>query len=127
MPALIINATNDCTRPFYGGENTDGNYQLPAIYAAYHYTNANICSGAPLITTNSFMTQNIFRFEACDSKPPPGVLQPNQVIRHHWQTCSPNTEVIFITLTDGGHLWPDTGDNVGFDANLAAIEFFKRH
>ena len=73
------------------------------------------------------MTQNIFRFEACDTKPAPGVLQPNQVTRHHWQTCAPNTEVIFITLTDGGHLWPDANDNVGFDANLAVIEFFKRH
>ena len=127
IAAMIINATNDCTRPYYGGENTDGNYQLPAIYAAYHYTNANACSGAPLITTNAFMSQNIFRFEACDSKPGPGVLQPNQVIRHHWQTCAPNTEVVFITLTDGGHLWPDANDNVGFDANLAVIEFFKRH
>jgi poly(3-hydroxybutyrate) depolymerase len=55
------------------------------------------------------------------------MLQPNQITRMHWQTCAPNTEVIFITLTDGGHLWPDASDNVGFDANLAVIEFFKRH
>ena len=44
-----------------------------------------------------------------------------------WPSCAPGTEVVFVTLTDGGHLWPDSGDNVGFDANYAVIEFFKRH
>ncbi len=127
MPVLIVNSTNDCQRTYYGGYNSSSNYIPPAITAAYYWTNANLCAGAPLMTTNNVMTQNIFRFEACDSKPPPGMLQPNQVTRMHWQTCAPNAEVIFITLTDGGHLWPDASDNVGFDANLAVIEFFKRH
>jgi polyhydroxybutyrate depolymerase len=127
MPALIVNATNDCLRPYFGGYNNASNYIAPAIDAAYHYTNANVCSSAPTVTTNNFVSVDIFRFENCDTKPDPSSPQPNQVIRMHWPSCAPGTEVIFVTLTDGGHLWPDASDNVGFDANYAVIEFFNRH
>jgi poly(3-hydroxybutyrate) depolymerase len=69
----------------------------------------------------------MFRFNHCDSKPPANVPQPNQVVTLRWPTCAPGTEVIFVTLTDGGHAWPDRGDNLGFDANGEVLRFFLRH
>lgn len=62
-----------------------------------------------------------------DSKPPANVPQPNQVIIQRWGNCSPCIEIIFVTLTDGGHTWPDRGDNLGFDANAEVLRFFLRH
>jgi poly(3-hydroxybutyrate) depolymerase len=69
----------------------------------------------------------MFRFKNCDNKPPPNVAQPNQVIVRRWATCAAGTEVIFVTLTDGGHTWPDASDHLGFDANAEVPKFFLRH
>jgi poly(3-hydroxybutyrate) depolymerase len=44
-----------------------------------------------------------------------------------WPACAPGTEVIFVTLTDGGHTWPDRNDNLGVDANEDVLRFFLRH
>jgi len=127
MPVLIMNCTNSCARPYYGGPNADGVIITAAIEAAYYWTNANLCAAAMTASTNNFVTNGMFRFEACDSKPPPAVLQPNQVILQRWGSCAPGAEVLFVTLTDGGHAWPDRGDNLGFDANADVLRFFLRH
>lgn len=126
IPALIVNATNDCARPFWGDAT-----HTAARDALIHYTNANFCTSLSALSTNYFVTNNgaISRYEACPPNGrPPMALITNLVIREHYQiTCAPGTEVLFITLTDGGHKWPDAGDNVGFDASLEVFDFFLRH
>ena len=127
MPVFLLNCTNSCVRPYYGGPSTEGGLVTAAIDAAYYWTNANLCAAAMTATTNNFVTNGMSRFKNCDNKPPAGVMQPNQVITRRWATCAPGTEVIFVTLTDGGHTWPDRGDNLGFDANAEVPKFFLRH
>lgn len=131
ISALILNATNDCGRPYWGGVNDSGELQAPAIASMAHYTNANSCVSNSVLSTNYFVAPNgsIFRFRACPTNNQPAmVLVTNLVIREHYQlTCSSNTEVLFITLTDGGHNWPDDNDHVGFDANREVLDFFLRH
>jgi polyhydroxybutyrate depolymerase len=127
MPTLILNCTNSCARPYWGGQTEEGAFITAAIDAAYYWTNASLCAAAMTANTNSFATNGMRRFEACDNKPPVNVLQPNQVIVQRWGNCSPDAEVIFVTLTDGGHIWPNRGDNVGFDANAEVLRFFMRH
>ena len=131
MPMLILNCTNSCTRPYYGGPADEGVIVTAAIDAAYYWTNANRCAPLPAMSTNYFVTNNgtINRFAAC---PPNGLgpmaLVTNLVIREHYQTtCAPGTEVLFVTLTDGGHTWPDADDNLGFDASREVLDFFLRH
>ncbi len=131
IPALIVNATNDCKRPYWGGLNEDDVLQPPAFASVAHYTNADFCVPVPLMSTNYFVTNNgaISRFAACPNNGlGPMALVTNLVIREHYQlTCTPGTEVLFVTLTDGGHNWPDAADNVGFDANREVLDFFLRH
>jgi polyhydroxybutyrate depolymerase len=127
MPVFILNCTNSCTRPYWGGANEDGQLQTAAIDAAYYWTNANLCAAAMTATTNNIVTSNIDRFNPCGPKPPANQLQPNQVIIQRWGSCAPGSEVIFVTLTDGGHIWPDANDNVGFDANREVLRFFLQH
>ncbi|HKX60759.1 MAG TPA: autotransporter-associated beta strand repeat-containing protein, partial [Verrucomicrobiae bacterium] len=127
---LIVNATNDCKRPYWGGLNDDGALQPPARDSLTHWTNANFCTPAPVITTNIVVTNHVHRvFADCGGPYPPfNAFKTNQVIREHYQlTCTPGTEVLFVTLTDGGHEWPETIDNVGFDASREVLEFFLRH
>jgi len=127
MPVLILNCTNSCARPYWGGATEDGAWVTAAPDAAYYWTNANLCAAAMTASTNNFVTNGMFRFEACGSKPSANVPQPNQVILQRWGNCSARTEVIFVTLTDGGHTWPDRADNLGFDANAEVLRFFIRH
>jgi polyhydroxybutyrate depolymerase len=127
MPVFILNCTNSCARPYWGGPNDDGNLMTAAIDAAYYWTNANLCAAVMTATTNNIVTSNIDRFNPCGSKPPPNQLQPNQVIILRWTNCAPGAEVVFVTLTDGGHIWPDANDNVGFDANREVLRFFLQH
>jgi poly(3-hydroxybutyrate) depolymerase len=127
MPAFMLNCTNSCSRPYYGGTNLDGQPMTAAIDAVYYWTNANLCAAAMTSMTNTFVTNGMSRFEACDSKPPANTNQTNQVIIQRWGNCTPGTEVIFVTLTDGGHTWPDDNDNLGFDANREVLRFFLRH
>jgi len=130
MPVLIVNATNDCKRPFWGGLNEDGRLMPPAFDQVIHWTNANRCAPSPVITTNAVITNHVRRvFADCSGPYPPfNATITNLVIREHYQTtCTPGTEVVFVTLTDGGHQWPKAGDNVGFDASREVLEFFLRH
>ena len=127
MPVLLLNCTNSCTRPYYGGTNSSGTLVSAAIDAVHYWTNANLCAMAMTSMTNSFVTNGMSRFENCDNKPPPGVPQPNQMITQRWFSCAPGTEVVFVTLTDGGHTWPDANDNLGFDTNRELLRFFLRH
>jgi poly(3-hydroxybutyrate) depolymerase len=129
-PILIVNATNDCTRPFWGGLNTDGQLQPSVQEAVDHWTtNVNACFNTPIVTTNYVATNFVQLFIANRGGPcpPPAQLIANLVIRSTWLGCSNWVEVAQVTLTDGGHLWPDAGDNVGFDANREVLEFFLRH
>jgi polyhydroxybutyrate depolymerase len=131
LPVLIVNATNDCKRPFWGGLNEDGALQAPAFDAVSHWTNANLCAPAPVLTTNYVVTNHVRRVfaDSCAGPYPPfNAAVTNVVIREHYQlTCTPGTEVLFVTLTDGGHKWPEAADNVGFDASREALDFFLRH
>src|ERR1041385_2175904 len=77
MPILLVNATNDCARPYWGGLNDEGTLVTPAIAAAYYWTNANLCALAMTATTNTFASSNIGRFNACGSKPAASQLQTN--------------------------------------------------
>jgi poly(3-hydroxybutyrate) depolymerase len=127
MPVLLVNATNDCKRPYYGGLNNEGTLVTPAIAAAYYWTNANLCSSLMSMTVTNFASSNITRFEACGSKQPAIDYQTNQIITRVWTNCFPGTEVMFVTVTDGGHEWQDASDNVGWDSNLEVPRFFLRH
>jgi poly(3-hydroxybutyrate) depolymerase len=131
IPAMIVNATNDCKRPFWGGINDDGQLQPAVFESVAHYTNANACASLSALSTNRFVTNNasIHRFAQCPTNGlGPAALITNLVIREHYQlTCFPGTEVLFVTLTDGAHIWPSATDNVGFDADREVLEFFLRH
>jgi poly(3-hydroxybutyrate) depolymerase len=127
MPVFIMNCTNSCPRPYWGGPNDEGQLQTAAIDAPYYWTHANLCLAAMTATTNNIVTSNIFRFNDCGPKPAASRPQTNQVITLQWQSCAPETEVIFVTLTDGGHTWPDANDHLGFDCNAEVPKFFLRH
>jgi poly(3-hydroxybutyrate) depolymerase len=130
-PILIVNATNDCKRPFWGGINEDGSLQPPAHDAVSHWTNANLCASAPILSTNIVVTNHVRRVfaESCAGPYPPfNAMMTNVVIReHHQLTCAADTEVLFVTLSDGGHKWTEANDNVGFDTSWEALQFFLRH
>ena len=131
MPIIIVNATNDCKRPFWGGINEDGGLQPPAFDSVAHWTNANACAPPPVIHTNYFVTNHVqraFATSCAGPYPPFNAPVTNVVIREHYQlTCAPGTEVLFVTLSDGGHKWPEDADNVGFDASFEVLQFFLRH
>jgi polyhydroxybutyrate depolymerase len=131
MPVLIVNATNDCKRPFWGGLNDEGSLQPPAFDAVAHWTNANACVPPPVVSTNWVVTNHVHRVfaDTCAGPYLPfNADSTNVVIREHYQlTCVPGTEVLFVTLSDGGHEWPEASDHVGFDASYEALEFFLRH
>ncbi|MEO7300396.1 MAG: PHB depolymerase family esterase, partial [Verrucomicrobiota bacterium] len=60
-PILIVNATNDCTRPYYGGVNTEGSLQSPAFAAANYWVTNNGC------TTNAvtyFVTNVVTNYQS---------------------------------------------------------------
>ena len=127
---LIVNALNDCKRPYFGGTNMDGVLQPPARDSLTHWTSADFCTPSPVLTTNIFVTNHIHRvFADCAGPYPPfNAPKTNFVIREHYQTtCAPDTEVLFVTLSDGGHSWPEVADNVGFDTSREVLEFLLRH
>ncbi len=68
-----------------------------------------------------------FADDCPNANPPPNTPWTNYVTRTTWMGGTNWTEVAFVELTDGGHLWPDAADNVGYDANTEVIEFFRRH
>jgi poly(3-hydroxybutyrate) depolymerase len=128
---LIVNATNDCSRPFFGGPNSEGALQPAAIEAADHWITNNICADTPFVlaATNIINSSNRPNYGAdCpDALPPPNLPWTNRYQRTTWIGCTSWVEVVFVELSDGGHLWPDAADNVGFDANEEVIQFFRRH
>jgi polyhydroxybutyrate depolymerase len=128
---LIVNATNDCGRPFWGGINDNGSLQPAALEAVDHWTSNNICLNAPIVVTNFYVINSTnrpnFDRDCPDFHPAPNVLLTNYVLRTTWLGCTSWVEVAFVELTDGGHLWPDAKDYVGFDANAEVIKFFVRH
>lgn len=46
-----------------------------------------------------------------------------------WRAAPLNrtNEVIFVTLSDGGHQWPNSDDQLPFNANIEVLKFFKEH
>jgi len=128
---LIVNATNDCKRPFWGGTNSDGIIQPSSIDAAYRWTTNNVCMNAPVVVTNYFVLNSTNRpnypFDCPDLHPPPNVPLTNLIITTTWLGCTSWTEVAFVQLSDGGHLWPDAPDYVGYDASSEVMAFFQRH
>lgn len=38
-----------------------------------------------------------------------------------------SNEVIFVTLSDGGHQWPNSDDHLPFNANIEVLRFFDAH
>jgi len=131
MSILIVNATNDCARPFFGGPTPQGSIQPAAIEAAHHWTTNNICLDDPFVkaVTNviNSSTRPNFPDDCPDAQPPPNTPWTNTVQRTTWIGCTSWVEVVFVELSDGGHLWPDADDNVGFDTNAEVIDFFNRH
>jgi poly(3-hydroxybutyrate) depolymerase len=131
VSVLIVNATNDCARPFWGGPNGAGAFQPAAFEAALHWTSNNLCLESPIVVTatnviNASMRPN-YADDCPNVNPPPNTPWTNYVTRTTWIGCTSWVEVAFVELSDGGHLWPDAADNVGFDANAEVIEFFRRH
>ena len=132
-PVLIVNASNDCVRPYYGGLNVDGSWQSPAQAAGIYWVTNNGCSLANVTYSISTLATNynrIFRFETDCYAPPvtnANALVTNAVVVARFAGCGTNAVVNFISLTDGGHIWPDADDNVGFDANAAVLAFFQQH
>ena len=133
FPMLIVNATNDCVRTYYGGVNIEKSLQASVASAANYWVTNNGC------TTNnvqyfvtSFATNNghINRFET-DCYPPKApnnaTLVTNLAVLAHFGGCGSNRIVELVSLTDGGHKWPNADDNVGFDANVSVLNFFLLH
>ena len=129
MPVLLINATNSCAVTYWGGVNDSGRLQAAAVDGVSHWTNANGCVSATFVHTNTVVTNGVYRFNAdCSGPyPPPLVTLTNQVITQTWIDCTNGAEVVFVTLSDGGHTWPDRDDNLGYDANREVLDFFLRH
>lgn len=125
MPVLMVNATNDCGWPYWGG--MDGDLLVTAASEPVTYwVAANGCAPVPSVTTN-VVVGTVNRINACGPKPPQNQIQTNLVITRHWSHCLPGLETVFVTLTDGGHQWPDADERVGLDANRTVLEFFERH
>ena len=126
-PVLIMNCTNSCSRPYWGGTTSEGIYMTPAFQAVSHWTNGNYCAPTYGALTNVVVSSNISRFNPCTNWPPPSQTLTNLVVAQRWADCAGDSEVIFVTLTDGGHIWPDANDNLGFDANREVLRFFMLH
>ncbi len=130
-PILIVNATNDCVRPYFGGTNIDGAMQSPAQAAANYWVTNNGC------TTNSvnyFVTNVVTNFQSvghfqteCYPRAVTNGLVTNSAVLARFTSCGISKRVDFIALTEGGHLWPNANDNVAFDANASVIAFFLQH
>jgi polyhydroxybutyrate depolymerase len=125
MPVLTVNATNDCGWPYWGGLY-EGFLVTAAFDAVSYWTNANGCTPPATVMTN-FVVGTVNRINACGDKPPENQVQTNAVVALRWSSCLAGVETVFITLTDGGHQWPDASAGVGFDANQAVLDFFLRH
>lgn len=128
---LIVNATNDCARPFWGGLNDNLTAQPAAMEAVLHWTTNNHCVTSPIVSRSTNAIAPVLRpnfgADCPETNPPPGILWTNHVTRSTWLGGTNATEVVFVELSDGGHLWPDAADNVGFDANAEVMAFFLRH
>lgn len=130
---LIVNASSDCVRPYYGGVNVDGSWQSPAQQAGIYWVTNNGCSLANVTYSISTLATNynrISRFETDCYAPPvnnANALVTNTVVVARFAGCATNAVVNIISLTDGRHIWPDADDNVGFDANAAVLAFFQQH
>ena len=132
-PILIVNATNDCTRTYYGGVNIDHSLQASVASAANYWVTNNGC------TTNnvsyfviSLVTNynRVFRFQTECYLPPvsnQNALVTNLAVLAHFAGCGSNKVVEVVSLSDGGHTWQDLDDNIGFDANSGVIAFFLQH
>ena len=132
-PVLIVNASNDCVRPYYGGINIEGNWQSSALSAAIFWVTNNGCTTNVVnyfATTSVATNGQIFRFQT-DCYPPKAAntnsLVTNSAVLARFNGCGFGKVVEFVSLTDGGHNWPDANDNVGFDANATVIAFFLQH
>lgn len=132
-PFLIVNASNDCVRPYYGGINVDGAQQAAALAGAVFWVTNNGCTTNVVnyFTVTAVATnRDIFRFET-ECYPPKSTnanaLVTNTAVLARFNGCGNHKVVDFVSLTDGGHNWPDANDNVGFDANAQVLGFFLLH
>ncbi|MCL4789714.1 MAG: hypothetical protein KJ070_23530 [Verrucomicrobia bacterium] len=85
MSILIVNATNDCQRPFWGGPNAEGSFQPAALAAADHWTSNNLCLAPPVVTRETNVFNSSFRPNYADDCPnvdsPPNTPWTNHVTR----------------------------------------------
>jgi polyhydroxybutyrate depolymerase len=114
VPTIVFHGTSDPIVPYLGGTSEASGFSLPSIpdwvatLARY-----NGCAGAPIVL--------------------PGI---GAVTGVHYKNCSSNGEVIFYTITGGGHSWPGGGSlpkiivgntNRDIDATKMMWDFFQQH
>jgi polyhydroxybutyrate depolymerase len=114
VPTIVFHGTSDPIVPYLGGTSEASGFSLPSIpdwvatLARY-----NGCAGAPIVL--------------------PGI---GAVTGMHYKNCNSNGEVIFYTITGGGHSWPGGGSlpkiivgntNRDIDATKMMWDFFQQH
>jgi poly(3-hydroxybutyrate) depolymerase len=122
---LIVNATNDCRRPYWGGSNGDS-LQAAALEQAYHWASNNLCLEAPVVLVSTQVINAAFRpnhYEDCpDLNPPPGTPWTNVVIRTTWMGGTHWTEAPATTSAST----PTTKSSASFSAIAAATPPARR-
>lgn len=99
MPILMINGRRDTSRPYDGSPTKSSVAEAVDFWVA-----ANLCRTTPLVRLTA-----IKRIDWYAPAVPAGA------------------ETVQVSLDRMTHDWPDRDDGFGFDANVAIIEFFKRH
>ncbi len=96
---LIINLRDDTSFPFFGSPD-----KLPAIDSVNHWALANGCPPPPAPTNTTTV----------------GAI-PHRITTGNY--LCPLAPVRFVSIESGGHIWPDAADAVGYNANLAVLDW----
>ena len=153
LPALMINLADDGSRLFMGLDTYESKVASVAVGVQYWVDQNNLGVAPPqangLPAAPPARTQVWFNrpagapgFGQFNAIAPPAVVRNayphttsgNQVTRttittETWQSPLGNAtnEFILVVLSDGGHQWPDAGDQLGFNASAEVLAFFARH
>ncbi len=106
FPILIMHGQDDARIPYNGGQSDKPQVNVLSVADAVKmWTDADGCTGGALtmISPNGNFTVNDYK------------------------TCTGDTEVKLITLTNGQHQWPTPADAANFSGTEAAWNFFSQH
>lgn len=153
LPALMINMVDDGGRLFLGIDTPENKVASVARGVEYWVDENNLGSAPP--QANGLPAAPPVRTQVMYNRPAgaPGFSQYNVIVpppfvraayphtvagnrvtqtsitTDTWQSPAGSTtnEFILVVLSDGGHQWPDAGDQLGYDASTEVLAFFARH